>query len=202
MPSTAAAVFLLVSAVRFEADPAAIWSVGIDVIPAAFLFAVTWVSVFWLLGLYRLRARWGWLAEARDIVRGTVVVLALTLSLLFLLHQDDVSRLFLALLFVAQPAVMLAGRAVLRGWFESRRRRGRDTNYMLIVGTGPLAQAFADRIESHAALGIKVVGHLEAGALMPDASSVSRPVLGTIDEINAVFRTHVIDEVGDLPCRG
>ena len=31
---------------------------------------------------------------------------------------------------------------------------------------------------------------------MPDASSVSRPVLGTIDEINAVFRTHVIDEVG------
>src|SRR5688572_20655137 len=43
---TAAGVFLLVSLVRFEADPAAQWSVGIHVLPAAVLFAVTWVSVF------------------------------------------------------------------------------------------------------------------------------------------------------------
>jgi exopolysaccharide biosynthesis polyprenyl glycosylphosphotransferase len=191
--TTAAIVFLLVSAVRFEADPTAIWSVGVDVVPAAVLFGASWVSVFWVLGLYRLRARWGWLAEARDIVRGTVVVLAFTLSLLFLLHQDDVSRLFLALLFVVQPAVMLAGRAVLRRWFESQRLRGQDTNYMLIVGTGPLAQAFADRIESHAALGIKVLGHLRVG---PGPSAVSRPTLGSVDEINAVFRAHVVDEVG------
>ena len=196
---TAAGVFLLVSLVRFEADPAAVWSVGIDVLPAAGVFAITWVSVFWVLGLYRLRARWGWMAEARDIVRGTVVVLALSLSLLFLLHQDDVSRLFLAILFVVQPTVMLAGRVVLRNWFEAQRRRGRDTSYMLIVGTGPLAEGFADRLESHPALGIKVIGHLRVSKLGVEAAgsmAVTRPVLGTIDQINAIFRDRIVDEVG------
>ena len=196
---TAAVVFLLVSLVRFEADPTAQWSVGLDVGTAAGLFALIWIAVFWVLGLYRLRARWGWAAEGRDIFRGTLVVLAITLSGLFLLHQDDVSRLFLALLFVAQPVVMLAGRVALRGWFEGQRRRGRDTNFMLVAGTGPMAEAFADSVESHHALGIKVVGHLH----MPVSeggeepwSAVSRPILGTFEDLNGIFRRQIIDEVG------
>jgi exopolysaccharide biosynthesis polyprenyl glycosylphosphotransferase len=194
---TAIAVFLLVSLVRFEADPTAQWSVGIDVLPAAGVFALLWVSVFWVLGLYRLRARWGWGAEARDIFRGTVVVFAITLSLLFLLHQDDVSRLFLALLFIAQPLVMLAGRVALRAWFEGQRRRGRDTNYMVIAGTGPIAQDFADSIESHHALGIRVVGHLSLpGHAGSQNSVVTRPILGTFEDLNQVFRRQIVDELG------
>jgi len=192
---TAAAVFLLVSLVRFEVDPAALWSVGIDVSVAAALFAVTWVTVFWVLGLYRLRARWGLMAEARDIARGTVAVAATSLALLFIFHQDNVSRLFLALLFVVQPAVMLAGRMVLRRWFEARRRRGRDLNHMLIAGTGPFAETFANRIEANHALGIRVVGHLTVpGDQQPP--SVTRPVLGTVEEMPSIFRRQVIDEVG------
>ena len=81
----AAVVFVLVSIVRFEADPTAMWSVGIDVGVAAVLFGITWVSVLWAMGLYRLRVRWSLRAEARDIVRATVVVLAITLSTLFVL---------------------------------------------------------------------------------------------------------------------
>lgn len=192
----AAIVFLLVSLARFETDPSVQWSVGVDVAAAAGLFAITWVSVFWALGLYRLRVRWGLMAEARDIARGTIVVLAITLSLLFLFHQDDVSRLFLALLFIVQPLAALAGRAVLRGWFEAQRRRGRDTNYMLVVGTGQLAQAFADRIEAHSALGMQVVGHLtvpQEGESL--AAKLTRPIIGSVDQMNAVFRARIIDEV-------
>ena len=58
------------------------------------------------------------------LARATVVVVAVTLSALFLLHQDNVSRIFLALLFVVQPAVSLTLRAVLRSWFDSLRQRG------------------------------------------------------------------------------
>jgi len=192
----AAIVFLLVSIARFETDPSVQWSVGVDVGAAAGFFAITWVSVFWVLGLYRLRVRWGLMAEARDIARGTIVVLAITLSLLFLFHQDDVSRLFLALLFIVQPLVALVGRAVLRRWFEAQRRRGRDTNYMLVVGTGQLAQAFADRVEAHSALGMQVVGHLivpsEGGSA---ATKLTRPIIGSVDQMNAVFRARIIDEV-------
>lgn len=193
---TAVGVFLLVSAVRFEADPTAVWSVGLDVVPASLIFAVTWVAVFWLLGLYRLRARWGWWAEARDILRGTLVVVAIVLSSLFLLHQDNVSRLFLGMLFIVQPAVLLTGRIVLRGWFEAQRRRGRDTSYMVVAGTGHLAQEFADLVETHHALGIKVIGHLRLLGSEADGTPLTRPVLGTFEQINAVFRERIVDEVG------
>jgi exopolysaccharide biosynthesis polyprenyl glycosylphosphotransferase len=193
---TSALVFLTVSLVRFEADPAAQWSVGIDVGTASILFGVTWVGVFWVLGLYRLRARWGLMAEARDIARGTVAAAAVTFALLFLLHQDNVSRLFLALLFVVQPIVMLAGRALLRHWFEARRRSGRDTNFMLVVGTGPGAQAFADHVERHPALGMRVIGHLAVVDETDSANpNLTRPVLGDWSEISDVFRTTIVDEV-------
>jgi exopolysaccharide biosynthesis polyprenyl glycosylphosphotransferase len=193
----AAAVFLVVSLIRFQVDPAAVWSVGVDVLPAALLFAFTWTTVWFVLGLYRLRVRWSLLAEAKDILRGTVVVVATTLSLLFILNQADVSRVLLALLFIVQPLVVLTGRALLRRWFEGRRRAGRDTSYMLVAGVGQLAQEFADRVEAHHALGMRVIGHLSVPGedLAGRPSVVSRPILGRIEDINRIFRLHVVDEV-------
>ena len=193
---TATAVFIVVSVIRFQVDPTAVWSVGIDVVPAAVIFAFTWMTVFFALGLYRLRVRWSLLAEARDILRGTVAIMALSLSLLFVLNQSNVSRVLLAILFVVQPLVVLGGRAILRRWFEARRRAGRDTSYMLVAGIGELAQKFADRIEAHHALGVRVIGHLVVPGEAPGGpSAVSRPILGDIDDINQVFRERVVDEV-------
>jgi exopolysaccharide biosynthesis polyprenyl glycosylphosphotransferase len=191
---TAALVFVLVSLVRFGDGDRALWrQMGIDLWVAAAVFAAGWVLAFGFLGLYQLRARWRLLTEAKDIARATLLVLALTLSTLFVLHLDDVSRLFLILLFVTQPVVTLAGRAVLRHLFGMLRRRGYNTRFMLVVGTGRLAQRFADRVESRPALGIEVVGHVSIPG-EPDLL-VTRPVLGSLGMINAIFRMRVIDEV-------
>jgi exopolysaccharide biosynthesis polyprenyl glycosylphosphotransferase len=155
-----------------------------------------WVIVAWIAGLYRLRIRWGLGADARDIARATLLGAAVTLALLFALNQDEVSRLFLGALFVAQPLVTLAGRATLRAWFEGQRRRGRDTNYMLVVGTGHLAQSFADRVEAHRARGMKVVGHVSVPHRNGgDEARMTRPVLGPVSELPSIFRERVIDEV-------
>lgn len=200
----AVVVFGAVSALRFDVAPSAEWSVGLDVGTAAVFFATTWVLVLWSLGLYRLRVRWSLLSEAKDLARATVVVVAVSLSALFLLHQDNVSRVFLALLFVVQPAVSLALRAVLRSWFDSLRQRGYNTNFMLVVGTGPLAQTFADRVEARRGLGLRIVGHLtvppatngngedRSGTEQP---SVTRPILGRVEDIDRIFQTSTIDEV-------
>jgi len=193
----ATVVFLLVSLVRFQIDPAATWSVGVDVLPAALLFAFTWMTVFFALGMYRLQVRWSLMAEMKDLIRGTIAVGVVTLSLLFLLNQSNVSRVLLALLFIAQPLVVLIGRAMLRRWFEARRRAGRDTSYMLVAGVGPLAQQFADRVEAHHALGMRIIGHLvvPGEGLEDTPSSVTRPIMGGIDDINRIFREQVVDEV-------
>ena len=193
---TAVAVFLLVSALRFgDGLTGALWSrIGIDVRFAALLFAVTWVAVLWSSGLYRLTVRWRLWTEARDLARATLVVVALTLSGLFIFKQTDVSRLFLIYLFLAQPAVTLVGRVILRFAFDDIRRRGHDASYMIIAGTGRLAQEFADRIEAHPGLGLQVIGHLSARG--EPAPVVSRPILGSVDELEEILHSRVVDEVG------
>ena len=193
--ATAVVVFLAASFLRFrDGDPTALWrAVGIDLRVAAIVFALTWITVLWFSGLYRLSVRWRFWTEARDIIRATLVVLALTLSTLFLIKQEDVSRLFLAFLFISQPTVTLAGRALLRAVFEEVRRRGHDPRYMLVVGTGRLAQDFADRVERHPGLGIRIIGHLSAPG--EDELVATRPRLGTVEQIEEILHSHVVDEV-------
>ncbi len=64
---------------------------------------------------------------------------------------------------------------------------------MLIVGTSAFAEAFANSVESRPGLGLDVIGHLST----PDeaGSVVSRPVLGDVQDIAAIFHDRVIDEV-------
>ncbi|MDQ3689155.1 MAG: sugar transferase [Chloroflexota bacterium] len=188
-------VVLTVAVLRYQdGDMSALWrGLGIDIGLAAAVFAIVWVTVLWASGLYRLSVRWRVWTEARDIVRATLVVLALTLSTLFLLKQTDVSRLFLALLFIVQPTVTLGGRLILRAAFEANRLRGHDRRFMLVAGTGPLAQDFADRVERHAGLGMRIIGHLSAPGETEHV--VTRPILGTVDEIEDVFHSRVVDEV-------
>ncbi len=204
---SAVAVFLAVSVIRFrDGDPTAVWSVGIDIGPAALLFALLWVAVFWSLGQYHLRVRWSLFAEAQDVARATVALGVITLAGLFVLHQDDVSRVFLVLLFLAQSAGALVIRALLRTWFEHLRSGGRNATFMLIAGTGELAQAFADEVESHASLGVRVIGHVSVPANgatarfpgergRPSPVLVTRPILGSVGEMQELYRGRVVDEV-------
>jgi exopolysaccharide biosynthesis polyprenyl glycosylphosphotransferase len=192
---SATAVFLLVSRVRFgDGQWLEIWrQVGVDIRLAAVLFGIAWVIALWYRGLYRLRARWRLQTEALDIARATILVAAFALSALFILKLVDVSRLFLATLFVVQPLVAFAGRAILRAGFGLLRRRGYNARFMLIVGTGPLAQEFADGVERRAVLGIRVIGHLS----VPGEGSpvVRRPVRGSVDDIATIFHAETVDEV-------
>ena len=193
--ASAVLVFLAVSFLRFrDGDPTAFWrEAGIDIRLAAILFALTWVATLWTMGLYRLSVRWRLWTEMRDIARTALVVVAITLSALFIFKQEDVSRLFLAFLFVAQPTVTLLGRVLLRYGFEAIRRQGHDARYMLIAGTGQLAQDFADRVESHPGLGMQIIGHLSApGEKRP---AVTRPVLGSVEDIEDILHSQVVDEV-------
>ena len=186
---------LLISLVRFgDGEASEFWRrLGIDIRLAIALFGIAWVGALWTQGLYRLRARWRLRTEARDIFRATILVAFVTMSALWFFKQENVSRVFLLAVFIAQPLVTLGGRAILHAWFGAFRRRGHNTQYMLITGTGTLAQDFADRIEGSPALGLQVIGHLSVPG-EPDGP-VSRPILGSLDDIETIFHDQVVDEV-------
>jgi exopolysaccharide biosynthesis polyprenyl glycosylphosphotransferase len=191
----AAAVFIGVAALRYrDGDADALWrAFSIDPPMAALLFALFWVLALWTVGLYQLSPRWNVWTEVRDVARATLLVIALTLSSLFLTKQADVSRLFLIILFIAAPTVTLLSRLGFRAVFEALRRRGHSARFMVIAGTGRLAQDFADQLEQHAGLGIRVIGHLRVPG--ERKSVVSRPVLGSVDDMERILHAQVVDEL-------
>ncbi len=192
------AVVLLVvlSVVRFGADWAALWREFIPQ-PALFLaaYAVTWVVVLTLHGLYRPRARWTLRSEAASIVRATVSMALITLSVLFLFHLPDVSRLFLLALFPTQAITTLATRFALRLGFEWLRRRGYNTRYVLVLGAGKRGRAFAARLERHSALGLRVIGFLDDDADYGADLPAGWPYLGRLERLESLLHERVIDEV-------
>jgi exopolysaccharide biosynthesis polyprenyl glycosylphosphotransferase len=190
------AVGLLVglSAWRFGGDWA-VWWREIVPQPAAFLalYALAWVTILTANGLYRPRAQWSIRTEAWLVLRATVAMTLLTLSVLFLFHLPDVSRLLLLVLFPAQAAATIALRAVIRALMERERRRGRNLRFVLVLGAGPRGQAFAAKLEAHAELGLRVSGFLDDDDAYELPGRWQR--LGALSDLERVLHEHVIDEV-------
>ena len=190
------ALVLALSYWRFGPDWPSFWrqSLG-DPFLFVGLYAATWVIVLALNGLYRPRARWSMRSEARDVLRATAAMVVITLSVLFLAHLPDVSRLFLAVLFPSQALAALGVRASLRLGFEWLRERGYNVRYLVIVGAGPRGRAFAEKIESHRALGLRILGFVDDDRDLAAGLSPRWPNLGSLADLETVLHTRVVDEV-------
>ena len=208
----AVAVFVVVSIVRFGPAWHEAWhAAAADPWFLAVSYGAGWVAILWLLGLYRLRARWSWRTEWTDLLRAILLIAFLAFAFLFAAKLPNVSRLFLLGLFGAHAVVAVASRGTLRFLFARGRERGRNTRFVLVVGDGPAAHDFARRLERDAYLGLRVAGFLAdpgpddprpgarpaAAAPAPARARAAAPAgtLGRIDEIEAVLRSTVVDEV-------
>ena len=159
---------------------------------AVTLYAATWVLLLYLQGEYRLRAHWTLRSEVRGVARATVLLALVFIAAVFITELRQVSRLFLFVVFPLQFAATVASRAVLRWTFEWLRGRGRNHRFVLIVGTGPRAVSFAETIERHGSLGLRVIGMVGDPPARWDARW---PVLGSADDIVRILQERVVDEV-------
>ena len=190
------AVVLLVglSAWRFGVDWA-IWWRQIVPIPEGLLviYAAGWVIALTMNGLYRPRARWSIRGEAFDVLRASIMLALVTLSVLFVFKMPDVSRLFLLVLFPTQAVLTVMGRIALRVGMERLRRQGKNLRYVVVLGAGPRAQAFAAKLEGHRELGLRVVGFLD------DSPSYDLPpgwnYFGKLEQLEDLLHSRTVDEV-------
>ncbi|MEO8437338.1 MAG: sugar transferase [Chloroflexota bacterium] len=195
---TAMALFVGLSIVRFGPSGwRETWDVvGVDPFVAAAGYGLALVTALWLQGLYRLRTRLSIRREVIDVLLAILLLAVVVFTTLYLVKLPDVSRLFLILLFSSQAVLTLVSRASIRALFIQLRARGYNVRYILIVGSNPAAEAFADAVEGHVELGLRPIGYL-TGPHDPatDGSAFRRPVLGMVDEIQTVLHGTVVDEV-------
>jgi exopolysaccharide biosynthesis polyprenyl glycosylphosphotransferase len=189
------AILLLVvlSIARFGSSWLDIWRPVLDQpVMFAAAYGVAWVTVLWFHGLYRPRSRWTIRSEGIAIARATILLGLIAGTVLFAFRLPDVSRAFLLALFPAQWLLTLATRVALRVGFEWLRARGYNQRFVLIVGAGPRALAFAEKLEAHRELGLRVRGFVDDEITQVPAKWKH---LGNLDVIEDLLHTDVIDEV-------
>ena len=191
---SAVLLFVVVSSLRLGVDWQREWQrIGIEPALFAGFYALGWLLLVWLHGLYRMRAHWSLRSDIVSLLRATGLLLVVTVLALFALQVSEVSRSILLGLLAGQAVLAIGSRIVLRRLFGWLRASGRVVRYMLVVGSGREASDFADRVERHPDLGLRVIGHLRGGD--QPGTGHGRPVLGTIDDIEHVLHGQVVDEV-------
>jgi exopolysaccharide biosynthesis polyprenyl glycosylphosphotransferase len=190
---TAAVLFLTLVNVRLDYLDGTWSEASVRPVEVAMTYALLWVGTLWFVGLYRLRTHWTLRGELVDVLRAAILLLFISLAVLFTFDLSNVSRLLVAMLFVVQPIVTVVERTALRKLLENLRARGRLRRELLIIGAGHAAQTFTRTVEHERELGLHVMGYL----LGPreDTEAANTPILGTIDDIESVLASRVVDEV-------
>ncbi len=151
-----------------------------------------WVVVAWLTevyGAYRKRPL------TTEIVRlgKALVTTAAGIAALGYLQKHDVSRLLL-FVYIGVGFVWLAvNRIAMRSVARAARRRGYNTRRYAVVGSGPLAREIVRTMSAHPEWGYAFAGFVVDGPA-PEALGREK-VLGTLEELEHLLRTTVLDEV-------
>jgi len=156
------------------------------------LYALTWVLLLYSIGEYRLRARWTLRGEVGGIVHATFVFASIGLAVVILSGLSGTHRVFLVALFVIQGLATIVTRVGLRITFIYLRKQGRNTRYLLILGTDLRARDFASHVVEQTAFGLNVAGFMGDP---PDEPDPSWTYLGPLSSTVDVIHHGVIDEV-------
>jgi exopolysaccharide biosynthesis polyprenyl glycosylphosphotransferase len=151
------------------------------------------LSFFNLYQSWRLASRW---REAFNVAKATILGSILIYVAGILFRIDLVNLSFIAIFWIANVFLMIAGRLALRcglGWV---RRRGRNLRCMLIAGTNNRAIDFARKIESRPELGYRISGFVDlVWEGMADFLKSGYQIVTSLDGFSAYLRENVVDEV-------
>jgi exopolysaccharide biosynthesis polyprenyl glycosylphosphotransferase len=154
-----------------------------------------WFLLLRFLGAYdspRMMSRRDYLWA---IIRAVAVGLAVIFSGLFLFRVHHLSWGVIVLFALLDVAALFGVRLWMIRYFHRSIERMENVRRVLIVGTGPRATQLAEALLQRSEWGIHIIGHLDPDPDRVGTRVFGSPVIGTVDDITAVLRDHVIDQV-------
>jgi exopolysaccharide biosynthesis polyprenyl glycosylphosphotransferase len=158
-------------------------------------FAIALMITSRRLNLYSPKRLNSILHEQRLSAQACITSGLLLTGTLYLVHAEDIPRsivlLTVGLVTVAIGLRRLVYRLLLYRGFE----RGVGTRNVIIVGTGPEAQALRHHLDSIRHLGYSFKGFIELPGSGPRLAAAPGDVVGTVDTLFQHARKHFVDEI-------
>lgn len=144
-------------------------------------------------GLYEARRMDSPLGEVSAVLRATVMAVLLLSAISFFARSYFYSRLVIAFFAVLAPVGVIGLRSTIRFVLRHVRRRGFNLRFVLVVGSGPLAESVVDRIHGRPDAGVRLIGVIADGAL--GGSVEGAPVIGGMSDLKAILNESRVDQV-------
>ena len=158
-------------------------------------FTVALVMISRRLHLYTPIRLTSFLHEQRLSVQACLFSGLLLTGTLYLIHAEDISR-SVVLVTVGLVTVSLSLRRLAYRMLIYRRfERGVGTRNVLILGTGPEAQALRHHLESIRYLGYTFKGFIDLPGSSSRFAATSGDVVGTFDSLFQNVRRQFVDEI-------
>jgi exopolysaccharide biosynthesis polyprenyl glycosylphosphotransferase len=167
------------------------------------LLLLVWHNVFIFCGLYVSKRLTRQFTQVAEVCKATTVAAAFLFLSARAFQLGIVGPGFVLVFWLSSTFLMVAGRIVARWLLIALRSRGRNTRYILIVGTNERAIEFVRQISPHPQLGYHVVGFVDdnwAGTQAFESTGHTRCC--TFAGLADFLRYNVIDEAAMyLPLR-
>ena len=167
------------------------------------LLLLMWHNLFIFCGLYVSKRLTTQVTQTVEACKATTLAAVLLLVSARALHLGIVSPRFVLVFWLSSTSMMAAGRVAARWLLLALRSRGRNSRFLLIVGTNERAIEFVRQIDGHPELGYHVVGFVDddwAGIQAFESTGQTRCC--TFPGLADFLRFNVIDEAAIyLPLR-
>lgn len=132
------------------------------------------------------------------VIKAVLGILIGTIVILYLLHENNVSRLLLLLFSGILAVTLLLTKGTVYYLLRRYRRKNYNTRNVLIVGTGGRAKRMVAAIERRQGYGYRIIGCIEAfdQTVAENAMLTEKvKVLGTMKLLPLLLLDEVVDEV-------
>jgi exopolysaccharide biosynthesis polyprenyl glycosylphosphotransferase len=165
---------------------------------AAYLYPLPLILPLFLVlfhaqGLYQPRRMDSPLGEAAAVVRATALAIVAMAAATFFARNQSYSRLAIGLFSVLAPALVIGFRSSVRFCLRQARRRGFNLRYVLVVGSGPLAEIVVGRIAGRPEAGLRILGVVADGAL--GGMVAGARVIGGYGDLKSLLHAHRVDQL-------
>jgi Undecaprenyl-phosphate glucose phosphotransferase len=130
-----------------------------------------------------------------NITKITVLSILILTAATFFYRSESFSRMVTVYFWVLVTFSMFISHLLVRLLLAEARQRGFNLRHVLIIGSGELGQAVAEKINLHPEFGMNIVGFLTSHVEKVGREIGGGKVLGIYSDIVRIIRTHGIDQL-------
>lgn len=156
-----------------------------------------WLVALYLTGNYQNHPKVITYNRSRRLLKASLLAIVLIIAKNYFMRDRDLARILYPIIVVTVTASLLACRMLLQLAIIEyyKRHRAAPRSRVLIIGLGPTALRLAARIRMHPEYAYELAGFISANGGRTGQRIGGVPVLGRIEDLREVLRTHSIQDV-------